>query len=136
MAQFAPLTPATILIVEDDALVLMELADWMVELGLTVLTADNADQAIVLLDTHPEIELLLTDIEMPGSMDGVRLAHHVAERWPPVRIVVISGMFACDVAPLPALSIFVPKPLRQQELWQALSRPAPALARSNGRDRA
>ncbi len=121
MAQFARLKPATILVVEDDALVQLELADWLAELGLTVLTADNADEAIVLLDTHPEIELLLTDIQMPGSMDGIRLAHHVAERWPPVRIIVASGVFGTDLIDLPPRSIFVPKPFLHQELWRALS---------------
>ena len=50
-------------------------------MGLVVLSASDADEAIALLDTHPEIELLLTDITMPGSMDGVRLAHHVRHRW-------------------------------------------------------
>jgi CheY-like chemotaxis protein len=121
MAQFARLNPATILLVEDDVLVQMELAEWLAELGLCVLTADNADQAITLLDTRPEIAFLLTDIEMPGSMDGVRLAHHVAERWPPVKIIVISGMFAARVSPLPKASIFVPKPIQPHELWNALS---------------
>jgi CheY-like chemotaxis protein len=126
MAQFARLKPATILVVEDDLLVQMELADWLAELGLTVLTADNADEAIALLDTHPEIGLLLTDIQMPGSMDGIRLAHHVAERWPPVRIIVTSGIFRTQLAALPLDSVFVAKPLRRPELWQALSRETPS----------
>ena len=121
MAQFAPLKPATILVVEDHALVQLELADWLAELGLTVLTADNADEAIALLDTHPEIELMLTDIRMPGSMDGVRLAHHVAERWPPVRIIVASPKFGADLLDLPLNSLFVPKPFQREELWGALA---------------
>jgi CheY-like chemotaxis protein len=125
MAQFARLKPATILVVEDDALVQMELADWLAELGLTVLTADNADEAIVMLDTHSEIELLMTDIQMPGSMDGIRLAHHVAERWPPVRIIVTSGIFRTELSALPSDSIFVPKPFQRPDLWQALSRSTP-----------
>ena len=125
MAQFARLKPATILVVEDDLLVQMELADWLAELGLTVLTADNADEAIALLDIHPEIELLLTDIQMPGSMDGIRLAHHVAERWPPVRIIVISGVFRTELSALPLDSAFLAKPLQRPALWRALSRETP-----------
>ncbi len=121
MAQFARLKPATILVVEDDALVQLELADWLAELGLTVLTADDADEAIALLDTHPEIEVLLTDIQMPGSMDGIRLAHHVAERWPPVRIIVGSSVFGTTLFELPRGSTFVPKPFLRQDLWRALS---------------
>ena len=120
MAQFAPLSPATILVVEDDALVQLELACWFAELGLTVLTADNADEAQSLLDTHAEIQLLLTDIQMPGSMDGIGLAHHAARRWPPVRVTVVSGAQQTEMSVLPPDSTFVPKPFQRQELWDAL----------------
>lgn len=82
MAQSASLYPATILIVENEAIVRMELAAQLTALGLKVLVAGDADEAIDLLDAHAEIELLLTDVTMPGSMDGVRLAHHVRKRWP------------------------------------------------------
>jgi CheY-like chemotaxis protein len=112
---------AIILVVGDDALVRLELADWLAELGLTVLTADNAAHAIELLDSHPHIDLLLTDIRMPGSMDGIQLAHHVAERWPPVTIVVLSGMLQTELSELPPGSLFVPKPYRPEALWRALS---------------
>jgi CheY-like chemotaxis protein len=126
MAQFIRLKPATILLVEDDALVQLELADWLAELGLIVLTADNADQAIALLNTCPQIELLLTDIQMPGSMDGVQLAHRVAELWPPVRIVVGSGIVGTELSALPVGSAFIPKPYDHHSLWRALSPPAAA----------
>jgi two-component system, response regulator PdtaR len=121
MAQFKRFSPATILVVDDDAVVQLELQAWLTELGLTVLTADNADEAIELLDSHREIELLLTDIAMPGSMDGIRLAHHVAERWPPVKIIVLSGQFRTALSALPPDSLFVPKPYRPDLLWQALA---------------
>jgi CheY-like chemotaxis protein len=121
MAQFQRLKPATVLVVEDDAIVQLELVDWLAELGLAVLTADNADEAIALLDSHPQIELLLTDVRMPGSMDGIRLAHHVAERWPPVKIIVLSGVFETSLDELPGGSMFVPKPYLLEALWRALS---------------
>jgi CheY-like chemotaxis protein len=112
---------ASILIVEDDLLVQMELADWLTDYGLVVLTASSADEAIAILDSHPQIDVLVTDIQMPGSMDGIRLAHHVAARWPPVRIVVISGNWRTELADLPLHSVFVPKPFRPRDLWRALS---------------
>ncbi len=120
MAQFERLGPATVLIVEDDTLVQLELADWLAELGLTVLTADNADEAIAVLDANPQIDLLLTDIQMPGSMDGIRLAHHVAQRWPPVKIIVTSGCFGTQLSELPHDSLFLPKPVQRGHLWKAL----------------
>lgn len=121
MVQFERLAAAVILIVEDDALVQLELADWLTNLGLTVLTADNADQGLALLDKRPDIQFLITDIQMPGSMDGIRLAHQAAERWPPIKILVVSGMFKTELSVLPAGSYFFPKPFNRQHLWQVLS---------------
>jgi two-component system, response regulator PdtaR len=122
MAQSARLKPATILVVENEAIVRLELADWLADLGLLVLEAQDADEAITLLDAHPEIEFLMTDIRMPGSMDGVRLAHHVRGRWPPVKIIVVSGMVETQLSELPHASIFVSKPYDHQMLSQALGR--------------
>jgi CheY-like chemotaxis protein len=121
MAQFNPLKPKTVVVVEDDILVQQELAHWLTTLGFTVLTADNADEAILLLDSRSDIELLLTDIQMPGSMDGVRLAHHVATRWPPVKIIVMSGSPQFTLSDLPANSLLISKPYQPQHLWRALS---------------
>jgi CheY-like chemotaxis protein len=125
MAQFNRLRPATVLIVEDDILVQLELADWLEELGHMVFTANNADEAIALLESHPEIDRLVTDIRMPGSMDGIRLAHYVAGRWPPVKIIVLSGILNTALSELPPNSIFVPKPYHPQTLLHALSRHRP-----------
>ncbi len=120
MAQSAPLNPATILIVENEAIVRMELAAQLTELGLKVLVAGDADEAIDLLDAHAEIELLLTDVTMPGSMDGVRLAHHVRKRWPPIKILVTSGRPGTSLGDLPLGSAFVPKPYAPEMLRDAL----------------
>lgn len=134
MAQFNRLGRATVLVVEDDALVQLELADWLTELGIGVFTADNADEAIAILEAHPEIDRLLTDIRMPGSMDGLRLAHYVAGRWPPVRIIVLSGYLGTELSELPRDSLFVPKPYAPDVLLRALSWRGPTTTgRPNGR---
>jgi CheY-like chemotaxis protein len=122
MEQLARLRPATILVVENEAIVLMELADWLADVGLTVLTAVSADEAVDLLKTHPEIGLLMTDITMPGSMDGVALAHLAHQSWPLVKIVVTSGRMDPHPDELPTGSVFVPKPLERLRLWRVLSR--------------
>lgn len=121
MAQLNRIKAATVLVVEDEALVQLELADWLKDLGLSVFTADNADDAIKMLELHPEIDLLLTDIRMPGSMDGIRLAHYVAGRWPPVRIIVLSGNLETALCELPPKSVFVPKPYQPNVLLHALA---------------
>ena len=59
--------------------------------GFVALEADNADEAVAILEARSDIALLLTDINMPGSMDGLKLAHAVRNRWPPIKIIVVSG---------------------------------------------
>lgn len=122
MATFGRTTPPTILIVEDEAIVRLELVSRFEDLGVVVLAAANADEAISLLDSRPDIELLLTDIKMPGSMDGIRLAHHVRGRWPPVKIIVLSGMLDTELAALPGESVLLSKPYDPEVLEHAMSR--------------
>jgi CheY-like chemotaxis protein len=121
MAQFARLSPATILIVESEVLVRMELAERLGDTGLLVLAASDADGAIILLDNHPEIELMVTDIRMSGDMDGLRLAHHVRDRWPPVKIIVTSGLGHIEAADLPRGAVFLRKPYCPASLSLALA---------------
>jgi CheY-like chemotaxis protein len=125
-----------VLIVENEAIVRMELAERLATMGLTALAAGDADEAIRILETHPEIDVLMTDIAMPGSMDGARLAHHVRRRWPPVKIIVVSGYGDTPPADLPRRALFLAKPYWPDALANALDRmingggprAAPALA--------
>ena len=64
--------------------------------GFSTLEAENADKAIKILETHPDICLVFTDVQMPGTMDGVKLAAAVRKRWPPVRLIVTSGLPALE----------------------------------------
>jgi CheY-like chemotaxis protein len=121
MESFEPLSPAVILVVEDEFLVQLELVDWLDSLGLSALTADNAEAALAVLRARPDIQIMLTDIQMPGVIDGIRLAHHVAERWPAIGILVMSGLHATELSTLPAGSRFFPKPIDHEELWRALA---------------
>jgi two-component system, response regulator PdtaR len=79
----------------------------------------DADQAIAILEQRDDIHVIVTDIQMPGSMDGVKLAHAVRDRWPPVAIVVTSGMAATQPI-LPENSRFVAKPVREREILAAV----------------
>ena len=78
MGQSKPIGYDTILIVEDEAIVRFELIDLFEEEGYRVFAAADADEAIALLDRHGEVRVVLTDIEMPGTMNGLRLAHYTA----------------------------------------------------------
>jgi CheY-like chemotaxis protein len=112
---------AKILIVENEALIRLELAAQLGDMGLRVLVASNADEAIALLDAERDITVLLTNLTMPGSMDGLRLAHHVHRRWPPIKIVATSGRLGAGIGDLPLGSIFVAKPYSPQTLRQAIA---------------
>ena len=88
------MTPASrplVLVVEDEALLLFSISDDLREQGFDVLEAGNADQAVRILMTNPDIRVVFTDIDMPGSMDGLRLAAIVRDRWPPIQVIVTSG---------------------------------------------
>jgi CheY-like chemotaxis protein len=103
-----------ILIVDDDPLLKLLTVDIVEAAGFVALQADNADEAVAVLEARSDIALLLTDINMPGSMDGLKLAHAVRHRWPPIKIIVVSGRAQdCD---LPTDSRFLPKPYHTEKL--------------------
>ena len=109
-----------ILVVEDEVLINMTTSENLRGEGHTVLSAHTADQAIGLLETRPDIQLVFTDIDMPGSMDGLKLAAAVRDRWPPVRIIVTSGHRRPDDSELPAAAAFLTKPYNEHELFDAI----------------
>lgn len=103
------MTP-TVLVVDDEPLIRMDAVGMLEDAGFRVLEAANADEAIDILQTTTDIWAIFTDVDMPGSMDGLRLAHAVRDRWPPVHIFVISGHRIVDATDLPAGGRFFSKP--------------------------
>ena len=101
---------AAILVVEDEILIRMAIADSIADAGFVVYEAANADQAIRLLETHSDVRALFTDIDMPGSMDGLKLAAAVRDRWPPIKIVITSGHVKIKPEDLPVDGKFFAKP--------------------------
>jgi two-component system, response regulator PdtaR len=126
MAQSFPTQMPAILVVEDDGLVRMSLAATIEDEGFTVYEAAHAEAAIRIMEAHPEIRVLFTDIHMPGSMDGIKLSHYVRNRWPPVKIFVASGRSRPSIQDMPPGSVFISKPYQGSDLRQvyeaALSR--------------
>lgn len=97
---------------EDDPLLRMLAVDIVEEAGFAALEAGNADEAVALLELRLDISVLFTDIDMPGSMDGLKLAHAVHDRWPPLKILIVSGKVRVQPSQLPSNSCFVGKPYR------------------------
>ena len=98
----------TVLVVEDEPLIREMVCEELELAGFDVVQVANADEAIALLEARFDIHLVFTDIDMPGSMDGLKLAAAIRDRWPPVNIIITTG----KVRPLdiPANALFIPKP--------------------------
>jgi len=99
-----------ILNVKDDQLLRLFAVDIVEEAGFAAIEAGNADEATAILETRSDIALVLTDINMPGSMDGLKLAHAVRYRWPGIKIIVVSGEVRPSENDLPLNSYFFRKP--------------------------
>jgi CheY-like chemotaxis protein len=81
----------TILVVEDDVLVRLSVAEALRDGGHAVVEAANADEALAVLASPTPLALIVTDVNMPGSMDGVALARHVRSTRPELKVIVVSG---------------------------------------------
>src|SRR5580700_10296322 len=111
-----------VLIVEDEPLIRMGAISPIQDAGFIVYEAASADEAIYLLERHREIRLIFTDINMPGSMDGLKLAHYVRGRWPPVKIIVTSGQIKARGEDLPTGAVFIGKPYRSEHIALEISK--------------
>jgi len=109
-----------VLIVEDDLLIRLNAAEIIEEAEFAVVEAANADEAIEILETRSDITVLFTDIQMPGSMDGLKLAAAVKGRWPPIKIVATSGRVNVRASELPQGGRFLAKPYNTNELTATL----------------
>ncbi|EIZ86853.1 response regulator receiver protein [Methylobacterium sp. GXF4] len=113
--------PNVVLVVEDDSFIRMLAADILQDEGFTVLEVATADEAWPILESRSDIEVLFTDVNMPGRMDGLTLATRVAERWPRIRLILTSGRQGLTDDEIPDHGRFVQKPYRQRELVSAIS---------------
>ena len=110
------IVPTVVLVVEDEMLLRMRAVDMVEDAGFTSVEAVDADEAVAILELRSDIALLFTDIQMPGSMDGLKLAHAVHERWPPIKIILVSGQLKRANIDIPADSRFFGKPLEAKEM--------------------
>jgi CheY-like chemotaxis protein len=109
-----------VLVVEDELLIRKDLAETLREAGFRVLEAGNADEALQLFESREDIQIIFTDIQMPGSMNGLQLSHHVRDRYPPTIIVVCSGNVKTEARALPRDTKFLAKPIYRDTLDSTL----------------
>src|ERR1700734_964102 len=104
------------LVVEDEMLLRMRAVDMVEDAGFTPVEATNADDALTILESRSDIKLLFTDIQMPGSIDGLKLAYAVHERWPSIKIILVSGKLTPTDGERPTDSRFFGKPLEVKQM--------------------
>src|ERR1700729_3203418 len=112
-------TPA-VLIVEDEPLVRLCAVETVEAAGFEGIEASNADEAIRILENRSDIRVVFTDLHMPGSMDGLKLAHAVRNRWPPIKIIVTSGRELLTERDLPEGGRFLAKPYLPSQIADTL----------------
>lgn len=105
-----------VLIVEDEPLVRMLAVSFLEEAGFATLWVGSADEAVALLETRNDIRVVFADVHLPGSMDGLRLAHVIRNRWPPIELVLTSGQAKVRNEDLPERGLFIGKPYVKAEL--------------------
>lgn len=115
-----------VLVVEDEFLVRVTQVDVLLEAGFRVLEAGDADEAFEILKRRPEIRAVLTDVDMPGSLDGFEFARLVRQGWPEVGVLVISGKRAPAARDMPERAIFAQKPVRPEDLVRQVIAVMPA----------
>jgi CheY-like chemotaxis protein len=107
-----------VLIVDGEALIRISAVHMVEDAGCSALEASNANDAIKLLEERSDIQAVFTDINMSGSMDGLKLAHVVRKRWPPVHLLVASGLNMQNK--LPINGRFIRKPYSAEQVTAAL----------------
>lgn len=111
-----------VLVVEDEVFSRMHAVDLVEAAGYRAIEASNADEAIAILEARKDIRIVFTDINMPGSMDGLRLARAVRDRWPPIELILTSGHFDVPESDIPERGVFFSKPYRDHAIVSALQK--------------
>jgi len=115
MTQFQNPAKTRVLVVEDECLIRLNAIDFIEDAGYRVYAADSADAAMDTLEKRDDIGCVFTDVNMPGSMDGLELARLVGERWPTVGLIVTSGRQQATDR-FPAGGVFIAKPYTGSQL--------------------
>ena len=111
-----------VLVVEDSTIIRLGALDLVRAAGYEALEACDADEAIHILASRSDIDLVFTDVQMPGTMDGIRLSHYIRKRWPPVKLILASGNAILEESGLPAGCGFFAKPYADTAITEAMAR--------------
>jgi len=113
-----------VLVVEDQPFLRVAAVDLVRDAGFEAIAAKDADQAILFLQARADIRIVFTDVEMPGSMNGIALAIAIRGRWPLIELIVTSGQRHVGAHELPARGVFFRKPYADDDVAAMLHRMA------------
>ena len=111
-----------VLVVEDEFFSRLHAVDLVEAAGYKAIEASNADEAIAILEMRKDIRIVFTDIDMPGSMNGLKLARAIRDRWPPIELILTSGHVDVPESEVPERGVFFSKPYRDREIIYALQK--------------
>lgn len=109
-----------VLVVDDEPMMLLAACDVVEEMGFEALIAVDGEAAVKILESRSDISIVFTDIDMPGRLDGLKLAACIHDRWPPIHILITSGQVTPTAANLPAQAVFMAKPYRTADVQNQL----------------
>ncbi|ABD07647.1 response regulator receiver domain protein [Rhodopseudomonas palustris HaA2] len=112
---------AVVLVVEDSTIIRMGAVDLVLSAGYEALEANDAEEAIRILESRNDVDLVFTDVQMPGTMDGIKLSHYIRDRWPPVQLIVASGEAILEESSLPTGSKFFSKPYDERTIIETMA---------------
>lgn len=111
---------AVALVVEDSEIIRMGAVDWY-DLPATRRLKRATPTRLFVSWSRVDIDLVFTDVQMPGTMDGIKLSHYIRDRWPPVKLIVASGKAILEESSLPEGSRFFPKPYSDHAIADAMA---------------
>src|SRR4051812_11165655 len=123
--EFSTLKQPIAVVVDDEPLILMNTCDMIADAGYSVVEATTADEAYSFLRSHSSVQLVFTDVETPGNLDGFQLARTIAMKWPDICVVVASGAVKPEIGDLPANVEFMSKPFSQETVLEVLRERCP-----------
>ncbi|WJH38787.1 response regulator (plasmid) [Aliirhizobium terrae] len=113
-------TPPVVLVVEDEPLLRLAAIDLVEMAGYEAIPAADATEAVKILEARNDIRVVMTDVDMPRGVDGMRLAAIIRDRWPPIKIIIVSGHVEDPGNLIPAETMFFSKPYREEQIMETI----------------
>jgi CheY-like chemotaxis protein len=120
MASSIPNLGPVVLVVEDEEILRKLAVEFVEDAGFEAIEAESADGAVQILEARMDIRIVFTDINLPGSLDGIKLAASIRDRWPPIEIILTSGQDPPKSHELPSRAVFIPKPYQFTKVIEVL----------------